>query len=73
MGYHTAYKPNSKRGGMGEQNSHKDNGKNCNCPVPFKQSDVYLFDEPFSALDAISEQHIIKRLNLKTKMSITIL
>lgn len=38
----------------------------------FKQSDVYLFDEPFSALDAISEQHIIKRLNLKTKMSITI-
>ena len=34
--------------------------------------DVYLFDEPFSALDAISEQHIIKRLNLKTKMSITI-
>lgn len=33
----------------------------------FKQSDVYLFDEPFSALDAISEQHIIKRLNLKTK------
>lgn len=38
----------------------------------FKQSDVYLFDEPFSALDAISEQHIIKRFNLKTKMSITI-
>lgn len=27
---------------------------------------------PLSALDAISEQHIIKRLNLKTKMSITI-
>ena len=31
-----------------------------------------IVDEPFSALDAISEQHIIKRLNLKTKMSITI-
>ena len=36
------------------------------------QPDILMLDEPFSALDAISEQHIIKRLNLKTKMSITI-
>lgn len=38
----------------------------------FKKSDVYLFDEPFSAIDAISEQNIIRKLRNCINSSIAI-
>lgn len=38
----------------------------------FKKGDVYLFDEPFSAIDAISEQNIIRKLRNSINSSIAI-
>lgn len=38
----------------------------------FRKGDIYLFDEPFSSLDAISEQSIIQKIGGKEKNSITV-
>ncbi len=72
MGYHTVRTELQKGVEWGTVTLTRTMAKNCNLPGAFLSKVMCTCLMNLFVLDAISEQHIIKRLNLKTKMSITI-